>query len=212
MSIAALFGKKKGGGGGPKPKQDKINQEEVRKKLDTEIDNLTAKIDQQEKLVNKFQAEAKAKLKAKDKKGAQQALLKKKRHVKQIKDWEGALGLLEQQKMMLENAGMMKNIFDTVKNTNQAIHEAQGGMKIEDFEAMKEDFEEMKDTANEISEFFQSQNEDELNDVDEDMAELEKELAEEDQVELPDANKEEPVVNKKEEVKDENELNDFLEN
>jgi hypothetical protein len=39
---------------------------------------------------------------------------------------------------------MMKNIFDTVKNTNQAIHEAQGNMKIEDFEAMKEDFEEMK--------------------------------------------------------------------
>jgi hypothetical protein len=211
MSIAALFGKKKGGGGAPKPKQQ-TNQEEVRQKLDSQIDALNAKIDQQDKLSNKYQSEAKAKLKAKDKKGAQQALVKKKRCVKQIKEWEGALGLLEQQKMMLENAGMMKNIFDTVKNTNQAIHEAQGNMKIEDFEAMKEDFEEMKDTANEISEFFQSQNEEELNDVDEDMAELEKELAEEDQVELPDANKEEPVVNKKEEVKDENELNDFLEN
>ena len=143
MSIAALFGKKKGGGGAPKPKQQ-TNQEEVRQKLDSQIDALNAKIDQQDKLSNKYQSEAKAKLKAKDKKGAQQALVKKKRCVKQIKEWEGALGLLEQQKMMLENAGMMKNIFDTVKNTNQAIHEAQGNMKIEDFEAMKEDFEEMK--------------------------------------------------------------------
>ena len=102
------------------------NQEEVRQKLDSQIDALNAKIDQQDKLSNKYQLEAKAKLKAKDKKGAQQALVKKKRCVKQIKEWEGALGLLEQQKMMLENAGMMKNIVDTVKNTNQAIHEAQG--------------------------------------------------------------------------------------
>ena len=211
MSIAALFGKKKGGGGAPKPKQDKVNQEEVRKKLDAEIENLNAKIDQQEKLCNKYQNEAKAKLKAKDKKGAQQALLKKKRYVKQIKDWEGAVTLLEQQKMMLESAGMMKNIFDTQKLANTAIKDAQGNMKIEDFEAMKEEFEEMKDTANEISEFFQSQTEEELGDLDEDMAELEKEIEEEDKVELPDANKEEPVKNKTEEIKDENALEDFLE-
>jgi hypothetical protein len=210
MSIAALFGKKKGGGA-PKPKQDKVNQEEVRKKLDAEIENLNAKIDQQEKLCNKYQAEAKDKLKKKDKKGAQQALLKKKRYVKQIKDWEGAVTLLEQQKMMLESAGMMKNIFDTQKLANTAIKDAQGNMKIEDFEAMKEEFEEMKDTANEISEFFQSQTEDELGDLDEDMAELEKEIEEENTVELPDANKEEPVKNKTEEIKDENALEDFLE-
>ena len=209
MSIAALFGKKKGGGA-PKPKQDKVNQEEVRKKLDAEIENLNAKIDQQEKLCNKYQNEAKAKLKAKDKKGAQQALLKKKRYVKQIKDWEGAVTLLEQQKMMLESAGMMKNIFDTQKLANTAIKDAQGNMKIEDFEAMKEEFEEMKDTANEISEFFQSQTEEELGDLDEDMAELEKEIEEENTVELPDANKEEPVKNKTEEIKDENALEDFL--
>ena len=159
---------------------------------------------------NKFQAEAKAKLKAKDKVGAQKALIKKKRAVKQIKDWEGALALLEQQKMMLENASIMKNVFDTVNTTNKAIKEAQGNMKIEDFENMKEEFEEMKDTANEISEFFQSQNEDALGEVDDDLAELEQEI-ENEEVDLPEANKE-PVQKQQEEVKnnDENALEDFL--
>jgi hypothetical protein len=209
MSIAALFGKKKGGGksDSDKPKQ---NTEQVRQNLDSQIETLNARIDQQEKIANKFQAEAKAKLKAKDKVGAQKALIKKKRAVKQIKDWEGALALLEQQKMMLENASMMKNVFDTVNTTNKAIKEAQGNMKIEDFENMKEEFEEMKDTANEISEFFQSQNEDALGEVDDDLAELEQEI-ENEEVDLPEANKE-PVQKQQEEVKnnDENALEDFL--
>ena len=115
-------------------------------------------------------------MKAKDKVGAQKALVKKKRAVKQIKDWEGALALLEQQKMMLENASTMKDIYNTVMDMNKAIKEAQGNMNIEDLEKVKEDFEEMKDTANEISEFFQSQTEEELGEVDNDLAELEQEI------------------------------------
>ena len=209
MSISALFSKKKNDGKSENanPKQ---NTEQVRQNLDNQIDTLNARIDQQEKIANKFHLEAKAKMKAKDKAGAQKALLKKKRAVKQIKDWEGALALLEQQKMMLENASMMKNVFDTVTTTNKAIKEAQGNMSIEDFDKVKEEFEEMKDTANEISEFFQSQTEEELGEVDDEMAELEQEI-ENEEMDLPEANKE-PVQKQQEEVKnnDEKELEDFM--
>ena len=40
---------------------------------------------------------------------------------------------------MQESAGMIKNIFDSVKCSNTAITRAQPNMKIEDFESMKED-------------------------------------------------------------------------
>ncbi len=85
--------------------------------------------------------------------------------INEIKNLEGALNLLEQQKMMQENAGMMNSSFYTV---NTADKESQGNMKIEDFESMKEEFEEMRDLANEIIE-----NE---NEIEEDLDELENEM------------------------------------
>jgi len=205
MSISALFSKKKNDGKSENanPKQ---NQEQVLQKLDDRINELNARIEQQDKISKKFHIEAKAK----DKVGAQKALVKKKRAVKQIKDWEAALALLEQQKMMLENASTIKDIYNTVMDMNKAIKEAQGNMNIEDLEKVKEDFEEMKDTANEISEFFQSQTEEELGEVDNDLAELEQEI-ENEKMDLPEANKE-PVQKQQQEVKnnDEKELEDFM--
>ena len=94
--------------------------------------------------------------------------------MKEISYLEGALTLLEQQKIMQESAGMMKNIFDSAKYSNTAITSTQPKMKIEDFESMKEDFEEMRDTANEISEFFKK--EDDENEIEEDLDELENEM------------------------------------
>ena len=209
MSISALFSKKKNDGKSENanPKQ---NQEQVLQKLDDRINELNARIEQQDKISKKFHLEAKAKMKAKDKVGAQKALVKKKRAVKQIKVWEGALALFEQQKMTLENASTMKDIYKTVIDMNKAIKEAQGNMNIEDLEKVKEDFEEMKDTANEISEYFQSQTEEELGEVDNDLAELEQEI-ENEKMDLPEANKE-PVQKQQQEVKnnDEKELEDFM--
>ena len=50
--------------------------------------------------------------------------------MQEISYLEGALTLLEQQKMMQESAGMMKNIFDSDKCSNTAITNAQTNMKI----------------------------------------------------------------------------------
>ena len=87
--------------------------------------------------------------------------------MKEISYLEGALNLLEQQKMMQESAGIMKNIFDSAKCSNTAITSAKPNMKIEDFE-------EMRDIANEISEFFKK--EDDENEIEEDLDELENEM------------------------------------
>ena len=52
---------------------------------------------------NNLNEQAKTKLKAGDKNGARQALAKKKKFDEQIKQFDGALMLMEEQKMMLQN-------------------------------------------------------------------------------------------------------------
>ena len=137
------------------------------------------------------------------------ALVKKKRHLNQLKTYEGALSLLEQQKMMLDDAEMMKKIYKTMIINNEFIKKNQ--VNIEELEAAKEEFDEMKDKANEISEFFQSVNEEELNGLDEDMKELENQIAEEDNMKLPNAIKEESVDYKNEKNKEDEVLENILE-
>ena len=134
---------------------DKPNSkiELVCQNLDKEIDTLCEHIKEQEKIANKFQIEAKTFLKNKDKKGALQALIEKKRCVKQIYYFEESLDLLKQQKMILENLMMKKQIFKQVKETNETIKEAHEVMKIKDFEKLIED---LKNFVNEISESIQN--------------------------------------------------------
>ena len=121
--------------------------------MDKEIDTLCEHIKEQEKIANKFQIEAKTFFKNKDKKGALQALIKKKICEKQIIDFEESLDLLKQQKMILENLMMMKKFFKTVKETNETIKEAHETMKIKDFENKK-------NSVNEINGNIQNLNED----------------------------------------------------
>ena len=61
--------------------------------LDNEIKSSCEHIEELEKIANKFQEEAKTKIKIKDKKGAQTTLIKKKRYVKQINNYRGDLEL-----------------------------------------------------------------------------------------------------------------------
>ena len=58
------------------------------------------------------------KLKQGDKAGAKRLLAKKKKLLEQLKQTEGAMAMMEEQKMMLESAGATKETFDTFrKNT-----------------------------------------------------------------------------------------------
>ena len=109
--IAGLFSKKK---------KDKANPEkglETIKNLNLQIDTLEKKLDFYEKQMNTLTAEAKAKLKAKDKNGAKKLLAKKTRINSQIKQLEGAQNMLEEQKGMLENSQMMMSMSE-IGNSN----------------------------------------------------------------------------------------------
>ena len=141
--------------------------------MDKEIDTLCEHIEEQEKIANKFQIEAKTYLKNKDKKGAQQALIKKIRCEKQINYFEESLDLLEQQKMILGNLMMMKKFFKTVKETNETINET---MKIKDFENKK-------NSVNEINGNIQNLNEDAF-EVDDNLEQKNKKK----EIDLPEAN------------------------
>merc|ERR1712096_211159 len=101
-----LFGKKK-------PKKDENTQEKAMaaiSDLSTKINDLEEKIKFIEAKKNGLNETAKAKLKSGDKNGARQALAKKKKYDENIKQYDGAIMMMEEQKMMLENAESMKSI------------------------------------------------------------------------------------------------------
>ena len=79
-----------------KNKKKEMDSPVAHQNLDNEIKSSCEHIEELEKIANKFQEEAKTKIKIKDKKGAQTTLIKKKRYVKQINNYRGDLKLLEQ--------------------------------------------------------------------------------------------------------------------
>lgn len=153
MNIGSLFGKKAA------PKNSGETKEKVMQAitdLNSRIEDLDEKIKHIEVKKNTLNEQAKTKLKAGDKNGARQALAKKKKLDEQIKQFDGALMMMEENKMMLENAESTKMIFETLKNANSVLTEANKGMNIEDLEKLREQMDDMKDVQNEMQEFFKS--------------------------------------------------------
>ena len=206
MNFAKLFGKK-----------DAKKQPQGGDKAQLTADMLQKKIDEQEMKIknietktNAMQNEAKAKLKAGDKAGAKRILAKKKKYVEQIKQLEGAMAMMEEQKFMLENASHTKDVVNAIKEGNAAVKEASKGMSVEDLDNIKGEMEDLKANQDELNDFFKEYGEQDQEGVDEELDELEKEMANEDVGAMPVSNKENlgPVPAEKD--KDENDLNAFL--
>ena len=185
MDFSKLFGKK---GKGDKPKQDK--NEATTLMLDQKIQEQELKLNNLETKTNALQDEAKAKLRAGDKNGAKRILAKKKKYVEQMKTIEGAISMMEEQKMMLDSTLQMKDVMSAIKTGNQAIKEATKGMNVEDLEQMKEDMENIKADQEELNDFFKDYNTENMEDVDEELDKLEEEMAKEDAGAMPVSNKE----------------------
>lgn len=130
-----LFGKKKDAGKQPETKEKTFA---AIQELEKKIKDMEDKMDHIDKKIQGLEEQAKAKLKAKDRNGAKLLLGKKKRYVDQIKQFEGAVGMMEEQRMMLESAESMKTVFETIKKTNVHITEASKGMTIDDLENLRE--------------------------------------------------------------------------
>ena len=207
MNFGKLFGKKDAGKKAPK----KTTTEQAQINLDQKIKEQELRIQNLETKTNALQEEAKAKLKAGDKSGAKRALAKKKKYVEQIKQVEGAMAMMEEQKMMLESTSGMKDTMDAIKQGNEAIKIAQKGMNVEDLEKMKEDMEDVKADQEELNNFFKEYAEENQEDVEEELEGLEEEIAKEASGALPMANKEQlnaPIQDKNK--TEEDELGNFL--
>ena len=206
MNFAKLFGKKDA----KKQPQGGDKAQQTADMLQKKIDEQELKIENIETKTNAMQNEAKAKLKAGDKAGAKRILAKKKKYVEQIKQLEGAMAMMEEQKFMLENAPTTKDIVDAIKQGNAAVKDATKGMSVEDLDNIKGEMEDLKANQDELNDFFKEYGEQDQEGVDEELDELEKEMANEDVGAMPVSNKENlgPVPAEKD--KEEADLNAFL--
>ena len=206
MNFAKLFGKKDA----KKQPQGGDKTQQTADMLQKKIDEQELKIKNIETKTNAMQNEAKAKLKAGDKAGAKRILAKKKKYVEQIKQLEGAMAMMEEQKFMLENASHTKDVVNAIKQGNAAVKEASKGMSVEDLDTIKGEMEDLKANQDELNDFFKEYGEQDQEGVDEELDELEKEMANEDVGAMPVSNKENlgPVPAEKD--KEEADLNAFL--
>ena len=206
MNFAKLFGKK---GGDKKSKgQDKAQETELM--LDQKIKEQELRLENIERKTNALQEEAKAKLKAGDKGGAKRILAKKKKYVEQMKQIEGAIAMMEEQKFMLTNVNQTKDVVNAIKQGNEAVKEASKGMTVDDLDAIKSDMEELKANQDELNEFFKDYGEQDAEGVDEELDKLEEEMANEDVGAMPVSNKENLGPVPAEKNKEEEDLNAFL--
>ena len=113
-------------GGKKEKKKPAANIDETIAMLDKKIKDMELLINNLEVRQNAMQEEAKKKIKAGDKAGAKRILVKKKKIVEQIKQNEGALMMMEEQKGMLENSATTKGVIDAVKKATEVIKENKG--------------------------------------------------------------------------------------
>ena len=203
--FGGLFGGKKKG----PTEKDKAKAQEENKNLAIEtINKLNTQISDMEEKINLLEAKkkgqveiAKEKAKKGDKTGARQALQKKKWYDEQIKTTDGAIMMLEEQKMMLDSSISMGKAYEALKDGNTAMNKATENFKVEDLDKIREEMEENKAAFEEKNEFFKEAStidnaeiDDELDQI---MAEIEGEI-------LPNVgNKEKKeIVIVKEDVKD----------
>ena len=206
MNFGKLFGKKDASKKAPKP--DKNEQTQLM--LDQKIKEQELRINNLETRTNALQEEAKAKLKAGDKAGAKRILAKKKKYVDQIKQIEGAMAMMEEQKMMLESAISTKDMMNAIKAGTAAVKDATKGISVEDLENMKEDMENIKADQEELNDFFKDYADQEQEGVDEELEQLEEQMAKEEAGAMPEFNKENLGPVQAEKNKEEEDLSNFL--
>ena len=114
--------------------------------------------------------------------------------------------MMEEQKMIMENTGIMKDTMEAIKNANKVIQEAQKDLNVEDLENMKDDMDELKQAQAEMGDYFAEYTNADNDEVEDELAAFEEEMAK--QWVLPTANKEK--INKQKNINEEDALNQFM--
>ena len=186
MSLAKLFGKKEKK---EQPKnQDKAQETELM--LDQKIKEQELRLENIEKKTNALQDEAKTKVRAGDKAAAKRILAKKKKYVDQMKQIEGAIAMMEEQKFMLSNVSHTKGVMDAIRTGNDVLQKAQEGISVDDIADIRDKMEELKANQDEIGDFFKEYNDENQEGMEEELDKLEEEIAKEDAGAMPISNKE----------------------
>ena len=94
-----------------------------------------------------------------------------------MKQIEGTMAMMEEQKMMLDNAIQMKDVMGAIKAGSQAVKEASKGVTAEDLENMKEEMDDLKQGQEELNDFFKDYADQEQDGVDEELEQLQQEMA-----------------------------------
>ncbi len=186
-----LFGGNKKKAEQPK-KDNKENVLNTINKLNSEIANMEEKIQHLEAKKNGQTELAKEKLKKGDKNGAKQCLQKKKWYDEQIKTIDGAMMMLEEQKMMLDSTMTMGSVYDALKEGNSAINMASEGFKVEDLDKIKEEMEDNKMAFEEKNEFFKEASVLDNPELDDELDQLANEI-ENEKMSLPDIKEKQKV-------------------
>lgn len=126
------------------------NNSKTQKMLDDKIAEHEIKLNDLEARSNALVDEAREKLKTGDKAGAKRILLKQEKLINQMKQIEGAMAMMEEQKMMLDCTSQMKDVMSAIKCGSVAVKESSKGMSVEDLENM----EDIKPDQEELNEFF----------------------------------------------------------
>ena len=135
---------------GIKLKKKESNNSKTQKMLDDKIAEHEIKLNDLEARTNALEDEAREKLKTGDKAGAKRILLKQEKLIDQMKQIEGAMAMMEEQKMMLDCTSQMRDVMSAIKCGSVAVKESSKGMSVEDLENM----EDIKPDQEELNEFF----------------------------------------------------------
>ena len=184
-----MFNKLFGGGKKDKPKESKTKTDDAIQQIDKKLSDCELLIQNLDLRQKNLQEEAKKKLKEGDKAGAKRLLVKKKKLFEQMKQTEGAISMMEEQKIMLESAAGTKDIIDTIKYTNSIVQEAMKELNVESLEDLKEEMEEAKGAQKEIADFFTDYANEDMDEVEDELAQLEAEEAQKAKNIIPSANK-----------------------
>ena len=203
-----LFGGDKKGKDKPKESGGKI--EETLQMLDKKIADMELLLKNLDVRQKNLQEEAKQKLKDGDKAGAKRLLTKKKKLLEQLKQTEGAMAMMEEQRLTLESTGQTKQIIDTLKETNQIVKDAMKELNVESLEQLKEEMEEIKDAQNEIHDFFTNYAEEGMDEVEDELKMLEQEEAAQAKNAIPSVNKEKLEYKEDKVKKEELDLDNFI--
>lgn len=200
-----------------KNSEQKERKEENKENI--QLDNIKDKIKEHENkikelnmIINELQQKAKDKIKDGNKESAKRLLSKKRKYLGQIKLVKDAVSILDNQKMLIENTMIKKDVIDTIKMGNSIIKEISKEININEIEEIREDVEKLKDEEEEMKEIFQMDPE-EIESINDEVNQLEAEIVNEEFSQVKDSKNNKNDLNTKEKLKKEEEnLIKFLEN